>query len=167
MTCHVPPWTRRKFRMKLISNQALTCHPCRRFPKEEEIVKTVDDLLEKGFVEPSKSPCSPPVVLVEKKDGSYRLCVDYRILNETTIKDPFPLPRIEVFLAKIGNSTVSSTLDLHSGCHQIPVKKEDVPKTAFAIHNGKYQYRVMPFGLVNAPSTFSRYMTSSAICRSF
>ncbi|QLL32141.1 hypothetical protein HG536_0C03090 [Torulaspora globosa] len=96
--------------------------------------------------------------LVRKKDGSFRLCVDYRVLNEATIKDPFPLPRIEVLLAKIGNSAVFSSLDLHSGYHQIPVKEEDIPKTAFTIHNGKYQYRVMPFGLVNAPSTFSRYM---------
>ncbi|QLL34080.1 hypothetical protein HG536_0F04050 [Torulaspora globosa] len=134
--------------------------PYRRSPKEEgEIVKILDELLEKGFIEPSKSPFSSPVVLVRKKDGSFRLCVDYRVLNNATIKDPFPLPRIEVLLAKIGNSAVFSTLDLHSGYHQIPVKEEDIPKTAFTIHDGKYQYRVMPFGLVNAPSTFSRYMT--------
>ena len=133
--------------------------PYRRTPKEEDqIVTIVNDLLKKGFIEPSKSPYSSPVVLVKKKDGSFRLCVDYRVLNEATIKDPFPLPRIEVLLAKIGNASIFSTLDLHSGYHQIPVKPEDVPKTAFTTHNGKYQYRVMPFGLVNAPSTFSRYM---------
>lgn len=89
---------------------------------------------------------------------THRLCVDYRILNKVTIKDPFPLSRIESLLAKIGDATVFSTLDLHSGYHHIPVEPADVEKTAFTIHNGKYQYRVMPFGLVNAPSTFARYM---------
>lgn len=118
----------------------------------------VDDLLGKGFIEPSKSAYSSPVMLVKKKDGSFRLCVNYLVLNEATIQDTFPLLRIEALFAKIGNGSIFSTLDLHSGYHQIPVKQEDVPKTAFTIHNGKYRYRVMPFGLVNAPSTFSRYM---------
>ena len=86
------------------------------------------------------------------------MCVDYRILNKATIKDPFPHPRIESLFAKIGDAAVFSTLDLHSGYHQIPVEPADVEKTAFTIHNGKYQYRVMPLGLVNAPSTFARYM---------
>lgn len=133
--------------------------PYRRTPKEERIIQEiVDDMLVKKQIEPSKGAFSSPVVLVKKKDGSARLCVDYRVLNEATVKDPFPLPRIEVLLGKIGSAKVFSTLDLHSGYHQIPVKTEDVPKTAFVIHNGKYQYRVMPFGLVNAPSTFARYM---------
>ena len=125
---------------------------------EDEITKIVDDLLEKGFVTPSKSPCSSPVVLVKKKDGSYRLCVDYRALNKVTVKDPFPLPRIENLLARVGDATIFTTLDLHSGYHQIPMKAADQHKTAFVTPNGKYEYTVMPFGLVNAPSTFARYM---------
>lgn len=133
--------------------------PYQTTPKiEQEINLIVADLLEKKFIVPSKSPCSSPVVLVKKKDGTYRLCVDYRALNTVTIKDPFPLPRIDNLLAKIGSSTIFSTLDLHSGYHQIPMKMDDRFKTAFVTPNGKYEYTVMPFGLVNAPSTFARYM---------
>ena len=125
---------------------------------EKIISNIVDDLIEKNFIVPSKSPCSSPVVLVPKKDGTYRLCVDYRALNKVTVKDPFPLPRIERLLACIGNAKIFSTLDLHSGYHQIPMKKDDTFKTAFVTPTGKYEYTVMPFGLVNAPSTFARYM---------
>ena len=129
------------------------------FKSEEIISNIVDDLIKKKFIVPSKSPCSSPVVLVPKKDGSYRLCVDYRALNKVTVKDPFPLPRIERLLARIGNAKIFTTLDLHSGYHQIPMKKDDTFKTAFVTPTGKYEYTVMPFGLVNAPSTFARYMS--------
>lgn len=134
--------------------------PYRLTPKlEEEAQELVKDLLAKKFITPSKSPYSSPIVLVKKKDGTYRMCVDYRILNKATVKDPFPLPRIEVLLAKVGGARCFSTIDLHSGYHQITLKKEDQHKTAFVTPNGKYEYRVMPFGLVNAPSTFARYMS--------
>lgn len=133
--------------------------PYRLTPKTEKILQAIiKDLLEKRFITPSTSPCSSPIVLVKKKDGSYRMCVDYRRLNEATIKDPFPLPHIESLLTKIGDAKVFSTLDLHSGYHQIPMRQEDKYKTAFVTPNGKYEYTVMPFGLVNAPSTFARYM---------
>lgn len=133
--------------------------PYRLTPKlEKEAQKLVADLLEKGFILPSKSPCSSPIVLVKKKDDNYRMCIDYRKLNEVTVKDPFPLPRIEVVLAKIGQAKHFSTLDLHSGYHQIPMNWRDRHKTAFVTPTGKYEYTVMPFGLVNAPSTFARFM---------
>ncbi|AET39948.1 uncharacterized protein Ecym_5175 [Eremothecium cymbalariae DBVPG len=134
--------------------------PYRQTAKEKEITrKIVAELLEQGFIVPSKAPGSSPVVLVKKKDNSYRLCVDYRELNKITVSDPFPLPRIEEMLACIGDAKVFSTLDLHSGYHQIPMRKEDRAKTAFVTSEGKYEYLVMPFGLMNAPSTFARYMS--------
>lgn len=133
--------------------------PYRLTPKNELIVQNlVAELIEKGFIVPSKSPCSSPIVLVKKKDESFRLCVDYRQLNRATVKDPFPLPHIETLLGKIENAQWFSTIDLHSGYHQIQVKQTDQYKTAFVTPSGKYEYRVMPFGLVNAPSTFARYM---------
>lgn len=161
----LPP---KNFQEKSRVNHEIDIKPDARLPRrqpyqttpklEQEINKIVADLLEKKFIVPSKSPCSSPVVLVRKKDNTYRLCVDYRALNSVTVKDPFPLPRIDNLLAKIGSSTIFTTLDLHSGYHQIPMKESDRFKTAFVTPNGKYEYTVMPFGLVNAPSTFARYM---------
>lgn len=128
-------------------------------PKLEQIINdTVQELLERNFIVPSKSPCSSPVVLTKKKDGSYRMYVDYRALNKITTPDPFPLPHINSLLGRIG-SEIFSTLDLHSGYHQISMKPTDRYKTAFVTPSGKYEYTVMPFGLVNAPSTFARHMT--------
>ena len=126
--------------------------------KKEEIHKQVKELLEKDFIVPSKSPASSPVVLVKKKDNTWRLCIDYRKLNDVTVKDPFPLPRIDAILAEIGSNQVFSTLDLHSGYHQVPITEEDQYKTAFVTPDGKYEWKVMPFGLVNAPSSFARMM---------
>ncbi|CCF58747.1 hypothetical protein KAFR_0F01500 [Kazachstania africana CBS 2517] len=133
--------------------------PYRVIPKmERELNDIIDDLLEKGFISLSRSSCSSPVVMVEKKDGTYRLCVDYRALNKATISDPFPLPRIDSPLSRVGNAKIFTTLELHSCYHQIPMHEPDKFKTAFVTPNGKYEYNVMPFGLVNAPSTFARYM---------
>ncbi|CCE61500.1 hypothetical protein TPHA_0A04250 [Tetrapisispora phaffii CBS 4417] len=134
--------------------------PYRLTPRlQMELNTIIDDLLEKKFILPSKSPCSSPIVLLKKKDDTYRLCVDYRALNKATIADPFPLPRIDDLLSRIGDASVFSTLDLHSGYHQIPMNKDDQYKTAFVTPSGKYEYTVMPFGLVNAPSTFARHMS--------
>ena len=134
-------------------------NPYRLTPKlEQECHKIIDDLLKKGFIVNSKSPVSSPMLLVKKKDGTYRLVIDYRQLNKVTIKDPFPLPRIDDLMAKIGDCSVFSTLDLHSGYHQIPLEKDSQELTAFTTPSGHYHYKVMPFGLCNAPATFSRYM---------
>lgn len=125
---------------------------------EKECKKIIEELLNKGFIVESKSPVSSPVLLVKKKDGSYRLVVDFRQLNDLTIKDPYPLPRIDDLMAKIGDCSIFSTLDLHSGYHQIPLAAESEELTGFTTPFGHYHYKVMPFGLCNAPATFSRYM---------
>ena len=125
---------------------------------EKECKKIIQELLDKGFIVESKSPVSSPVLLVKKKDGSYRLVVDFRQLNDLTIKDPYPLPRIDDLMAKIGDCSIFSTLDLHSGYHQIPLAADSEELTGFTTPFGHYHYKVMPFGLCNAPATFSRYM---------
>lgn len=134
--------------------------PYRMTPKlERECQILIKDLLKKGFITDSKSPVSSPVLLVKKKDGTYRMVIDYRQLNKITVKDPFPLPRIDDLMAKVGDCSVFSTLDLHSGYHQIPLSPDAQPLTAFSTPFGHYEYKVMPFGLCNAPATFSRYMS--------
>ena len=104
-------------------------------------------MLEKGIIEPSSSPWSSPIVLVKKKDGSTRFCIDYRKLNHVTIKDSYPLPRIDDSLDALGNAKWFSTLDLASGYWQVAVDPKDAPKTAFVTTSGLYQFKVMAFGL--------------------
>ena len=118
----------------------------------------VEDMLSKGVVEESSSPWSAPIVLVTKKDGSTRFCVDYRKLNAITVKDPYPLPRIDDTLDALGGARYFSTLDLCSGYHQLPMARDDKEKTAFSTPDGHYQFTVMPFGVCNGPSSFQRLM---------
>ena len=118
----------------------------------------IQKMLDQGLIRPSDSPWASPVVLVRKKDGTIRFCVDYRRLNEVTRKDAYPLPRIDACFDCLGRSSWFCTLDLRSGYWQVPVQEDDIEKTAFITPQGLYEYLVMPFGLTNAPATFERLM---------
>ena len=123
-----------------------------------EVERQVTDYIKKGFVERSKSSHASPVIFVAKKDGTLRMCVDYRALNSKTVRNRYPLPRMDDLIDQVQGSTVFSSLDLQSGYHQIRITEEDVPKTAFRTHIGLYQFKVLSFGLCNAPATFQATM---------
>ena len=120
--------------------------------------RLIQEMLDQGAIQHSESPWSSPVVLAKKKDGSTRFCIDYRKVNEVTRKDAYPLPRVDDTLDTLVGSKYFSTLDLASGYWQVEVAENDQPKTAFTTPEGLFQFRVMPFGLCNAPATFQRLM---------
>ena len=128
------------------------------FVVRQEVAKQLCNMQEGGVIEPSDSPWSSPVVMVWKKDGSLRFCVDYRELNRVTRKDTFPLPRVDDLLDQVGQSRYFTTLDLASGYWQIRVASSSREKTTFVTPHGLFQFRVMPFGLTNAPAIFQRFM---------
>jgi len=133
--------------------------PYRMAPTElAELKKQIEDLLEKKFIRPSASPWGAPILLVKKKDVGSRLCVDYRQLNKLTIKNKYPLPRIDELLDQLRRATMISKIDLRYEYHQILVKPEDMQKTAFKSHYGHYEYLVMPFRVTNDPAIFMDYM---------
>jgi hypothetical protein len=135
--------------------------PYRMPPNEQAELKVeLQDLLDKGFIHPSASPWGCPALFVKKKDHSVRLCMDYRPLNAVTIKNKYPLPRIDILFDQLDGAKVFSKIDLCSGYHQIKIKPSDIPKTAFSTRYGLYEYLVMSFGLTNAPTYFMYLMNS-------
>jgi hypothetical protein len=123
-----------------------------------ELKKQIKELLEKGFICPSSSSWGAPVIFVEKKDGTQRMCVDYRSLNDVTIKNKYPLPRIDDLFDQMRGAKVFSKIDLHYGYHQMRIRLSDIPKTAFTTRYGLYEYTVMSFALTNAPAYFMYLM---------
>ena len=132
----------------------------RRLPEAQsrEASKQIKDMLEKGIIEPSQSPWSSPIVLVKRKDSTFRFCCDYRKLNEVTIKDAYPLPRINDMLDCLSGSSYFSTLDLRSGYWQVKTDEKDKNKTAFITRDGLFNFHVLPFGVANGPACFERLM---------
>jgi hypothetical protein len=128
-------------------------------PELVELKKQIDELLEKGYIKSSTSPWAAPVLFVEK-DGTKRMCIDYRALNEVTIKNKYPLPPIEDLFDQLRGASVFSKIDLRSGYHQLRIRLSDIPKTTFITKYGLYEFMVMSFGLTNAPAYFMYLMNS-------
>ncbi|XP_052726161.1 uncharacterized protein LOC128194648 [Vigna angularis] len=156
----LPPPREVEFTIDLVSTAGpISIAPYRMSPAElVELKKQIEDLMDKKFIRPSASPWGAPVLLVKKKVDSSRLCIDYRQLNKLTIKNKYPLPRIDDLLDQLHGATIFSKIDLRSGYHQIRVKEGDVQKTAFRSRYGHYEYVVMSFSVTNAPAIFMDYM---------
>lgn len=156
----LPPVRELEFRIDLVPEATpIAKSPYRLAPTEmRELASQLQELSDKGFIRPSTSPWGAPVLFVKKKDGSFRMCIDYRELNKLTIKNRYPLPRIDDLLDQLQGASFFSKIDLRSGYHQLRVREEDIPKTAFRTRYGHYEFTVMPFGLTNAPAAFMDLM---------
>ena len=163
----LPPTRQVEFQIELVPGAAPVAKaPYRLAPSEmEELSEQLKELSDKGFIRPSSSPWGAPVLFVKKKDGSFRMCIDYRELNKLTIKNRYPLPRIDDLFDQLQGSSVYSKIDLRSGYHQLRVREEDIPKTAFRTRYGHYEFQVMPFGLTNAPAVFMDLM--NRVCKPY
>ena len=131
----------------------------------QQLASQLQELLDKGFIRPSSSPWGAPVLFVKKNDGSFRMCIDYQELNKLTVKNRYPLPRIDDLFDQLQGATCFSKIDLRSGYHQLRVHDEDIPKTAFRTRYGHYEFMVMSFGLTNAPAVFMDLM--NRVCKPY
>ncbi|GJS94808.1 putative reverse transcriptase domain-containing protein [Tanacetum coccineum] len=163
----LPPTRQVEFQIDLVPGAAPVARaPYRLAPSEmKELSEQLKELSDKGFIRPSSSPWGAPVLFVKKKDGSFRMCIDYRELNKLTVKNRYPLPRIDDLFDQLQGSSVYSKIDLRSGYHQLRVREEDIPKTAFRTRYGHYEFQVMPFGLTNAPAVFMDLM--NRVCKPY
>ncbi|GJV31152.1 putative reverse transcriptase domain-containing protein [Tanacetum coccineum] len=163
----LPPVRQVEFQIDLIPGAAPVARaPYRLAPSEmQELSDQLQELADRGFIRPSTSPWGAPVLFVKKKDGSFRMCIDYRELNKLTVKNRYPLPRIDDLFDQLQGSSVYSKIDLRSGYHQLRVRDEDIPKTAFITRYGHYEFQVMPFGLTNVPAIFMDLM--NRVCKPY
>ncbi|GJY59103.1 putative reverse transcriptase domain-containing protein [Tanacetum coccineum] len=163
----LPPARPVEFQIDLIPGAAPVARaPYRLAPSEmKELSEQLQELSDKGFIRPSSSPWGAPVLFVKKKDGSFRMCIDYRELNKLTVKNRYPLPRIDDLFDQLQGSSIYSKIDLRSSYHQLRVREQDIPKTAFRTRYGHYEFQVMPFGLTNAPAVFMDLM--NRVCKPY
>ncbi|GKB59617.1 hypothetical protein Tco_0915803 [Tanacetum coccineum] len=163
----LPPTRQVEFHIELIPGAAPVARaPYRLAPTEmKELAEQLKELSDKGFIRPSSSLWGAPILFVKKKDGSFWMCIDYRELNKLTMKNRYPLLRIDDLFDQLQGSSIYSKIDLRSGYHQLRVREEDIPKTAFRTRYGHYEFRVMPFGLTNAPAVFMDLM--NRVCKPY
>ncbi|KAL5549395.1 hypothetical protein UlMin_004626 [Ulmus minor] len=156
----LPPDREIEFEIELLPGTSpISKAPYRMAPAElKELKEQLQELLDKKFIRPSYSPWGAPVLFVKKKDGTLRMCIDYRELNKVTIKNKYPLPRIDDLFDQLQGAAIFSKIDLRLGYHQLKIRESDVPKTAFRTRYGHYEFLVMPFGLTNAPAAFMDLM---------
>nr|GEX03789.1 putative reverse transcriptase domain-containing protein [Tanacetum cinerariifolium] len=163
----IPPARQIEFQIDLVPGAAPVAQaPYRLEPsKMKELAEQLQELSDKGFIRPISSPWGAPVLFAKKKDGSFRMCIDYRELNKLTVKNRYPLPRIDDLFDQLQGSSVYSKINLRLGYHQLRVREEDIPKTVFRTRYGHYEFQLIPFGLTNAPVVFMDLM--NRVCKPY